>query len=51
MSFYSLWEDPTFLEGLQALLQLLLFGLVWGSCQHISLKFLNLRFQLSLLIS
>lgn len=51
ISLYSLQEDCTFLEGLQALLQLFLFGLVWGSSQHIGLQFLDLKFQVSLLVS
>lgn len=51
ISLHSLQEDPTFLEGLQALLHLFLFGLVWGSSQHIGLKFLDLKFQVSLLVS
>lgn len=41
----------TFLESLQALLHLFLFGLIWGSSQHVGLKFLHLKFQVSLLVS
>ena len=48
---YSLQEDPTFLEGLQALFHLFLFGLVWRSSQHVGLQFLDLELQVSLLVS
>ena len=51
ISLDSLQEDPTFLEGIQTLLQLFLFGLVWGGSQHVGLELLHLKFQVSLLIS